>query len=110
MRIHHIAWLAPVSEIRFHRLPVEGKLIGLHRPILNMQVWNGSRRHRPKEFHNTTVLDLAQKRKEIAEISPAYLHNIEAERVRDALPEETLRKIERASGLDFGVRFDEVNS
>jgi transcriptional regulator with XRE-family HTH domain len=41
-----------------------------------------------------------------AEISRSYWHDIEAERVRDALPEATLRKIERVLSVDFGVSFD----
>lgn len=41
-----------------------------------------------------------------AEISRSYWHDIEAERVRDALPEETLRKIEKVLDIDFGVKFD----
>lgn len=41
-----------------------------------------------------------------AEISRAYWHDIEAERVREALPEETLRKIERVLNIDLGVWFD----
>lgn len=42
----------------------------------------------------------------LAEISRAYWHDIEAERIRDTLPEETLRKIERVLNVDFGVDFD----
>ena len=41
-----------------------------------------------------------------AAMSRAYWHDIEAERVRDALPEETLRKIERVLNIDLGVKFD----
>lgn len=41
-----------------------------------------------------------------AGISRAYWHDIEAERVRDALPEETLRKIEQVLSLDLGVSFE----
>lgn len=41
-----------------------------------------------------------------AGISRAYWHDVEAEHVRHALPEETLRKIEKVLGVDFGVRFD----
>lgn len=60
-----IAWLAPVPEIRFHRLPIERELIKLHRPILNMQVWNGLRKHRPGEFYDIIIPKLARKKKEI---------------------------------------------
>ncbi len=42
-----------------------------------------------------------------AEISRSYWHDIEAERIRDALPEDTLRKIERVLGIDLGVKFDD---
>lgn len=42
-----------------------------------------------------------------AGISRAYWHDIEAERVREALPEDTLRRIEEVLGIDFGVRFDD---
>lgn len=41
-----------------------------------------------------------------AEMSRTYWHDIEAERIRDALPEETLRKIEQVLGVSFGVVFD----
>lgn len=40
-----------------------------------------------------------------AGISRVYWYDIEAEKVRDALPEETLRRIERVLGVDFGVEF-----
>ncbi|TBR56365.1 XRE family transcriptional regulator [Mastigocladus laminosus UU774] len=40
-----------------------------------------------------------------AQMSRAYWHDIEAERVRDALPEDTLRKIERVLNIDLGVKF-----
>lgn len=42
-----------------------------------------------------------------AEISRSYWHDIEAERVRDALPEETLRKIERVLNIDLEIHFDD---
>ncbi|MDZ8262644.1 helix-turn-helix transcriptional regulator [Nostoc sp. ChiQUE01b] len=41
-----------------------------------------------------------------AEISRSYWHDIEAERMRDTLPEDTLRKIEQVLGVDLGVKFD----
>ena len=41
-----------------------------------------------------------------AEISRSYWHDIEAERIREALPETTLRKIEQVLGVDFGVSFE----
>lgn len=41
-----------------------------------------------------------------AGISRSYWHDLEAERVRDALPETTLRKIEQVLNADFGVLFD----
>lgn len=42
-----------------------------------------------------------------AGISRAYWHDVEAERIRDALPEDTLRRIEQALDIDFGVKFDD---
>lgn len=42
-----------------------------------------------------------------AGISRVYWYDIEAERIREALPEETLRKIERVLGVDFGVKFND---
>jgi GIY-YIG catalytic domain len=42
-----------------------------------------------------------------AGISRAYWHDIEAERVRDALPEDTLRRIEKVLNVDFGVKFND---
>ena len=41
-----------------------------------------------------------------AGISRVYWYDIEAEKVRSALPEETLRKIEKVLGVDLGVNFD----
>ncbi|WP_315791691.1 helix-turn-helix transcriptional regulator [Fischerella sp. JS2] len=40
-------------------------------------------------------------------ISRVYWYDIEAERVRSALPEETLRKIEKVLGVDLGVKFND---
>jgi transcriptional regulator with XRE-family HTH domain len=40
-------------------------------------------------------------------ISRVYWYDIESERVRSALPEETLRKIEKALGVDLGVKFND---
>jgi transcriptional regulator with XRE-family HTH domain len=42
-----------------------------------------------------------------SKISRSYWHDIEGERVRDALPEETLRRIERVLNIDLGVKFDD---
>jgi len=42
-----------------------------------------------------------------AQISRAYWHDIEAERIRDTLPEDTLRKIERVLNVDLEVKFDD---
>lgn len=39
-------------------------------------------------------------------ISRVYWYDIEAERVRAALPEETLRKIEKVLGIDLRVNFN----
>ena len=39
-------------------------------------------------------------------ISRVYWYDIEAERIRGALPEETLRRIERVLGKSFDVKFD----
>ena len=40
-----------------------------------------------------------------AGMSRVYWYDIEKERVRDALPEETLRRIEQVLGVSFGVNF-----
>ena len=40
-----------------------------------------------------------------AGISRGYWYDIESESVRDALPEDTLRRIEAALGVDLGVAF-----
>ncbi len=40
-------------------------------------------------------------------ISKVYWYDIEKEGVRDTLPIETLRKIEKALDVDFGVRFNQ---
>lgn len=42
-----------------------------------------------------------------AGISRVHWYDIERERVRDSLPEDTLRKIERALGVDLKVSFDD---
>lgn len=42
-----------------------------------------------------------------AGLSRVYWNDIENEKIRGALPEETLRKIEAALDVDFGVQFDE---
>lgn len=42
-----------------------------------------------------------------AGISRVYWYDIEAERIRDSLPEETLRRIESVLGIDLGVKFDD---
>ncbi|WP_414621547.1 helix-turn-helix domain-containing protein [Calothrix sp. CCY 0018] len=42
-----------------------------------------------------------------AGISRTYWHDVEAERIRDALPENTLRRIEQVLDVDFGVKFDD---
>ncbi len=41
-----------------------------------------------------------------AQMSRVYWYDIEAEKIRGALPESTLRKIEEALGVDLGVNFD----
>lgn len=40
------------------------------------------------------------------EANRPYWHDIEAERIRDALSKDTLSKIERVLGIDLGVKFD----
>ncbi|BDA75986.1 transcriptional regulator (plasmid) [Calothrix sp. PCC 7716] len=42
----------------------------------------------------------------LAELSRVHWYDIEAEKVRNALPEDTLRKIEKVLGVDFEVNFD----
>lgn len=39
-------------------------------------------------------------------ISRVYWYDIEAEKVRDSLPEDTLRRIEKVLGVNLGVNFD----
>lgn len=41
-----------------------------------------------------------------AGISRVYWYDIEEEKVRSALPEDTLRRIEKVLGVDLGVNFD----
>lgn len=53
-----IAWLSPVPEVRYHRLPTERELIRLHRPVLNMQLWSGMRVHNPEKFHESVLPEL----------------------------------------------------
>ncbi len=43
----------------------------------------------------------------LAQMSRVYWYDIEAEKIRGALPEETLRKIEQVLGVNFGVDFDD---
>lgn len=42
-----------------------------------------------------------------AGISRVYWYDIENEKVRDSLPEETLRKIESALNIDLGIDFEQ---
>ncbi|WP_317111912.1 helix-turn-helix transcriptional regulator [Chroococcidiopsis sp. SAG 2025] len=44
----------------------------------------------------------------LAEVSRVYWYDIENENIRDALPEETLRRIEKVLGVDLGVNFEEA--
>lgn len=39
------------------------------------------------------------------QLSRVYWYDIESERIRGALPEETLRRIEEVLGIDLGVEF-----
>ncbi len=39
------------------------------------------------------------------QLSRVYWYDIESERIRGALPEETLRRIEEVLGVDLGVEF-----
>ncbi|WP_335029842.1 hypothetical protein [Nostoc sp.] len=57
-----IAWLSPVPEVRFHRLLIEKELIRLYHPVLNMQIWNGLRRHDPSKFYNSVLPKLQVKK------------------------------------------------
>jgi transcriptional regulator with XRE-family HTH domain len=43
-----------------------------------------------------------------AQISRSYWHDIENERLRAALPEKTLRRIEEVLGINFGIDFDKI--
>lgn len=61
----------------------------------------GSRIKKARKADNRSVETLAS----LAGISRGYWYDIEAEVVRDTLPEETLRRIELALGKDFGVDF-----
>ncbi|BAZ18645.1 transcriptional regulator (plasmid) [Calothrix sp. NIES-4071] len=42
----------------------------------------------------------------LAGLSRVHWYDIESEKVRNALPEETLRKIEKVLDVDFEVNFD----
>lgn len=42
-----------------------------------------------------------------AGMSRAHWYDIESEKIRDSLPEETLRKIEEVLGVGLGVKFDD---
>lgn len=43
----------------------------------------------------------------LARISRVYWYDIESEKIRGALPEETLRRIEQVLGVDLEVNFDD---
>lgn len=45
-----------------------------------------------------------------AQVSRVYWYDIESEKLRSSLPEETLRKIERTLKVDFGVDFETPSS
>lgn len=42
-----------------------------------------------------------------AGMSRVHWYDIESEKIRDSLPEETLRKIEEVLNIDLGVKFDD---
>jgi transcriptional regulator with XRE-family HTH domain len=42
-----------------------------------------------------------------AGMSRVHWYDIESEKIRDSLPEETLRKIEEVLGVDLGVKFND---
>ncbi|WP_013320829.1 helix-turn-helix domain-containing protein [Gloeothece verrucosa] len=63
----------------------------------------GDRIRKARKESGETIEVLAGK----AGISRVYWYDIENERIRDSLPEETLRKIEKALNLDLGVNFDD---
>jgi transcriptional regulator with XRE-family HTH domain len=62
----------------------------------------GDRIRQARKESGETIELLAGK----AGISRVYWYDIEKERIRDSLPEETLRRIEKALNLDLGVNFD----
>ncbi len=43
----------------------------------------------------------------LAQISRVYWYDIESEKIRGALPEDTLRRIEQVLGVDLEVNFDD---
>ncbi|MGF2037355.1 MAG: helix-turn-helix domain-containing protein [Nostoc sp. CmiVER01] len=117
-------------EVSDHNLlaEIEDALISHFNPLLNtFQLWSKSYQNIPpgavkiRRYTDIEISGLGGKIKQArkadgrsvevlageADISRSYWHDIEAERIRDALPEDTLRKIERVLGIDLGVKFDD---
>ncbi|WP_416212685.1 GIY-YIG nuclease family protein [Nostoc sp. DedQUE04] len=117
-------------EVSDHNLlaEIENALISHFNPPLNtFQLWSKSYQNIPpgavkiRRYTDIEISGLGGKIKQArkadgrsvevlageADISRSYWHDIEAERIRDALPEDTLRKIERVLGIDLGVKFDD---
>ena len=63
----------------------------------------GEKIQQARKASGETVESLAQK----AGISRPYWYDVEKEKLRDGLPEETLRNIEKALGQDLGVFFND---
>jgi len=63
----------------------------------------GSRINQARKADGRSVEVLAGE----ARISRSYWHDIEAEKIRDSLPEETLRRIENVLNIDLGVNFND---
>ena len=61
----------------------------------------GEKIYKARKASGQTVESLAQK----AGISRPYWYDLENEKIRDGLPEETLRNIEKALEQDLGVSF-----
>lgn len=63
----------------------------------------GSKIQKARKASGETVETLAQK----AGITRQYWYDVEKEYLRDGLPEETLRSIEKALDQDLGVSFND---
>ena len=93
-----IAWFKPP----LNNAKIKGKGLIVRRTIVKEVSGLGQRIKQAREADKRSLEVICAE----AGISRVYWYDIEKESVRDSLPEETLRKIEKVLGVDLGVNFD----